>query len=781
MRSVSFGGAVTGMLGLRVRRFFSRLGAFYRSKGKARAGGPSKRAGGMFSSALVLAMMLGVGASIAFGAVKNMTQVLGHGDARAEAVPEGWTPEAWKSLGEDAQKVYREALGARRGLGIGERTREPAVVDGLAFLSGVLLLMMGAMVIGVAASDAGRLDQDVEWMLSLPVSARAIYAAKAAERTLLNFPGWFSLGPLVAIAAAAFGQGWASLAWGAAAALAGNVVVAGVTAGVELASHRLLGATGRRNLQAAAGLAQVVLMLVAMAYGTAAGRADSVLYDLARECGAFARWLPGGLVLGMAHGGRAGLLQAGALALWIAGAAVAGAFAAEWAAARGLEAVQSGPGRRGASRGAAGSGGLLFKEIQLLLRDRVLLVQVAALPLVFAAAQVLMNPDFFRRMLDSPQLSAAAAFGIGAYTLLSAAPGVLFHERDALWLLYTFPRPVGSVVLRKALLWTGIAVAWAALAMGAAVWKRGGPVPGDLLGAAWIAIGLPAYALVAASVGVLGFDPAATEMHRRIRFDLQYLLMLLGGLLGAGLWLPAVHERGGALALFLVLGVAMWKRASERFETLLDPAADRPRRVEAADGLVAALLALYVESFVARGLTLEPGLDAPTARALAEPFATAFALVVVLVVVWRNGLRLSELPALVPGRAVAAGGVAAALGLAAAAGAAGWDALLARLGGTPAVPGWFAAPFQLAATPFVVPYLFAGLVYAPLRRFLGFPSAAFLTASLLAAGALPAAFVPALLAGLAIAAAQEFGKGVLAPMLAMAVFEASLAAVRLSS
>ncbi|MCE9581643.1 MAG: CPBP family intramembrane metalloprotease, partial [Planctomycetes bacterium] len=691
------------------------------------------------------------------------------------------TGEQWRKLSGDARRVMHEEERKRRGLLLTEiaaSSRDPAVVDGLSFVAALILLMLLAGTIGASASDLARLEQDVEWMLSLPVSTTAIYAAKAVERTLMNLMGWFSVGPFVTIVALHWGAGWWSPVWGVGAALIVNGVVSCLAIGIELASHRLLRASGRRNLQAAAGLAQIVFMLGCMAYGTQAGSSFSWLSAAAKFGGPAARWLPGGLVLGAIHGGPGTSLSLAALAAWTLGAAALAAAATAWASRRGLEAVQADAGRRGVPRATGESGemfgGILGKELRLLLRDRVLLMQIALLPVVVAASQVALNPGFFKRALASPLLSGAVAFGLGAYTLMSAAPGVLFHEKDALWLLYTFPRQIGSVVLRKVLLWTAIAAGWALSAAAFTMWKRGGPGVGDVPGLAWIVFGLPVYALMAASLGVLGFDPTATDMSRRLRVDLQYLVMLLGAMLGGGLYRPGAAPRVAVLVVFAAVAACLWQKAAARFETLLDPAIDPPRQLDAADGLVAVAIFLYAQTGLITAMVMGAELEAVAAFAVAAPFAAAGAIGLVLLVLWRTGLPLAELPGFWPQRPARSFGLALAAGLAAAAVAVGWQFLpIAR----PPTPGPVFALITLATAPFLQEFLFRGLVFQPLRKFLPFFPAALGSALVFAIVQPPFGMVPALALGVAAAWVQERSKGLLAPMVCHGVCAGAMVGV----
>ncbi len=787
------------ILGLRFRRFFNRLGAFsgFRrwgaKKAPARTGGPAKRGMSVIGGLLILFVGIQVGSTIAWGSLQNMSHVLvvekADLDPDRPRFPFENDPDAWRSLDPETRRVFTETdekLKRVSWAATARRSKDPAVVDGIGYLLALLMLMLLANALGISTTDLGRVEEDVEWLLGMPVSMRAIYTAKAAERVAMNLLGWFSVGPLLTIAGLCWGWGWWAPVWGLCAALFVNVLVACVQIAVEMASHRLFKAGGRRNLQAFAVVLQVGLMLASMSYGTGAGNGDSFLYDALRAAAPVTRWLPGGLLAGIEHGGRAGALPFAALAAWLLAALALAAGALTWASRRGLEAVTPAMGRsatRGAGAGAASDGwmeGLLGKEVRLLFRDKVLLVQVALLPILVGMSQVILNPGMLKRALGSPLVSGAVAFGIGAYALLSAAPGVLLHEKDALWLLYTFPRRVSGVILRKAMLWAAIAISWSLAAAVFVIARRGSVTGQDVTSLVWIVLGLPVYALIASSIGVLGFDPTATEVHRRLRADLMYLIMLLGGLLTAGFWLPTAYARAASLISFAALALGLWQKATARFDILLDSSATPPRQLDIADGLIASILFLYVQGGLLFVLTGVMGFPPEVSAFPAYAVAGAVAVGITVVVLWRSGLPLRNLPRMLPERAASSLAIALAAGLGCAAVAAGYLLALQKLEITqehiaPSAP---LAALAIAAAPLFEEILFRGMIFQPLRRAMPlFPAVAF-SALLFAIVHPPLSFAPVLVLGLATAFVAERSKGLLAPMLTHAVYNAAVVAMQ---
>ena len=102
------------------------------------------------------------------------------------------------------------------------------------------------------------------------------------------------------------------------------------------------------------------------------------------------------------------------------------------------------------------------RELRLLSRDRNFLVQSLLLPAIIFGSQLYLNG----RLSNIASLSAneatmaAIAFGVAAYTLMLSAFQTLNSEGGALWMLYTVPRSIESILREKAQLWAVLALIW---------------------------------------------------------------------------------------------------------------------------------------------------------------------------------------------------------------------------------------------------------------------------------------------------------------------------------
>ena len=103
----------------------------------------------------------------------------------------------------------------------------------------------------------------------------------------------------------------------------------------------------------------------------------------------------------------------------------------------------------------------------------------------------------------------------------------LNNEGNALWLLYTVPRSVESVLKEKARLWSVLALAYP-LTIAAITAASAPQLTWHMLVLLLIVVaGIPIYSTIAVALGVFACDPTANEVHKRIRPTYSYLFMLL--------------------------------------------------------------------------------------------------------------------------------------------------------------------------------------------------------------------------------------------------------------
>ena len=78
----------------------------------------------------------------------------------------------------------------------------------------------------------------------------------------------------------------------------------------------------------------------------------------------------------------------------------------------------------------------------------------------------------------------------------------------------------------------------------------------------------------------------------------MYLYMLLVSLYVYAIYAADISARAAIVILTALVAMALWQKARDRFDYLLDPSASPPPRVSLADGLIAALLFFVLQGLV---------------------------------------------------------------------------------------------------------------------------------------------------------------------------------------
>jgi hypothetical protein len=423
------------------------------------------------------------------------------------------------------------------------------------------------------------------------------------------------------------------------------------------------------------------------------------------------------------------------------------------------------------------------REITLLSRDRNFLVQSLVLPLLIVGAQVLLGSSSMAAdMWVNPNVLASVAFGLAAYSLSMSAFQTLNTEGHALWLLYTFPCSIESVLKDKAKLWGVMTLAYplALFAIGAALvpsldWKFFGAMLTALLG-------IPIYAFIAVALGVFGSNPLEQQQHQKVKPAYVYLYMMLAGLYIYAVVTPNLAQRLIFMTLTLLLAFALWQKARDQLPYLLDPDASPPPRVSLSDGLIASMVFFVLQAIVmlVAGALLDYWrVGRNTGAAVLLAFAVAGALTYLLMRSVYAKAKTQGVPRISSATNLPLLGVAA--GLAAGAVASGYlyladvtgildDAMSERR--SFATLGLWVLPVALVAAPLFEEFIFRGLIFGGLRRSFGLWPAALASAALLTLVHPAISLAPVFVLGLCAALVYERTRSLLAPMLAHAVYNA---------
>jgi ABC-2 type transport system permease protein len=482
----------------------------------------------------------------------------------------------------------------------------------------------------------------------------------------------------------------------------------------------------------------------------------------------------------------------------VAGAAYVGIRLLERQLRHGVVAASSREASRRSAppRSAAASSAFTFgsvvqrRELRLLSRDRAFLVQTLVLPLVVVGSQVLLNGRFnVTTTAMSSATTAAIAFGVAAYTLMASAFQTLNSEGASLWILYTVPRPLATVLLEKAQLWAVLALVYpvAIFSIGFAFSHHVGI---EFVGLAAVALlGVPIYAAIAVALGVFASDPLATQVQQRVRPTYVYLYMLLAGLYTYAIFASHWSQRLVLIVLSALLAMALGQKARDELPFLLDPAASPPSKVSTSDGVIAAMLFFVFQGLVAAGLSAGGSKLDGSAVLLSYSIAGALTYAALRFSLWRS--RAEGVPRLLAAgaslfQAMRWGGVT---GLVAAFAGLIYVAVTRHLelpievrgGPNAALFGvrW-AVPLAIIAAPLCEEFIFRGLIYGGMRRSIPEAWALCGSAAVFAIVHPPMAMIPVFGLGICAAVAYRRTGGLLAPMLTHALYNGAVIAITLS-
>jgi ABC-2 type transport system permease protein len=754
---------------LRLQRLANQLALVFNRRPGARRGRPAtagKKRNRWVVSAVVAFFMLFAYGNIARQSIINLHRALDPIDGSRFATPAG---------------VLTEAM-----------TRGLSMEWSLLFVVAIL----GAL----ATRELSQPDWDLEWLVTLPMRMPLLLWSRLMERAIANFIGLLTLLPAGTLVAWISGYRWSAPLIGAVGIIPLLLLAALFRTLIDTGLRMSLAPSKLRNLQAVLSVLSILLLYLVISIGLPQPLA--FVMDWARHFPAWGCWLPPGLVVrtinapdvATAAGFALLLIFEVGIAVWI------GLALLSFQLRNGVVAASSRETGRSAARIVAGEAGsqpgfalgsvVQRRELRLLGRDRSFLVQTLVLPVIIVFSQIVFQGRIHSSTVAgiSNATVASIAFAIAAYTLMMSAFQTLNAEGGALWLLFTVPRSIESVLREKARLWAVLALAYPlAVFIVAVIVKRHADI--ELVGfAAIVLLGVPIFAAIAVALGVFGCDPLAQEVRSKLRPTYVYLYMMLAGLYTYAIFASEWWQKIVVIVLSGLLSLALWQKARDELPYLLDPAASPPARVSTSDGIIAAMM-----FFVVQGIALAIFMAAAhhlSGKAIVIAYTAAGATTFGLfqLVYWRS--KTVGTPQIVgPGTPKAVGwGVGA--GLAAAAAGAVYLYALRRLDllqdvMRESVSGlsansWIFALAVLAA-PIFEEFIFRGLIFSGLRRSLGAFPAIVVSAAVFAIVHPPASMIPVFGLGVCAALAFERTKMLLAPMMAHGIYNAVVLALELRS
>ncbi len=420
------------------------------------------------------------------------------------------------------------------------------------------------------------------------------------------------------------------------------------------------------------------------------------------------------------------------------------------------------------------------RELRLLARDRNFLVQTLLMPALILGAQFFFNTNgtaLLGSLLHHPEQVAAAAFAVSAYALMFSAFQTLNAEGQALWILYSVPQSLASVLRQKGYFWAVASLVYPVIIFGLAM-TLGGMAFSQSSGLVIVVfLGAPIYATIAVSLGVFACDPLARTVDRRVSQSYVYLYMSLSSIYVLAIYASTIWQRGVSMFLTTLFAFALWQRARDHLPYLLDPDASPPSRVSVSDGIMAALLLFVLQAIAMLILRFNGVPQTGDTVMLTVAAAGAIAFGVIRLAFWL--LKSQDMPKTFgPGGSRAAvlglaGGVAAALAafvylkLAVQAGFFERSALL------PANKSMLLiGALVVLAVPIFEEFIFRGLLFRGFRRSLGLTASIISSATLFAIVHPPASVIPVFGLGIVTALVYERTQLLIGTMVAHAVYNA---------
>jgi len=657
------------------------------------------------------------------------------------------------------------------------------------------LLMLAALLITLGSKELAQPDWDLEWLITFPLPLKTLLATRILERTLVNPTGFLALWPFTTLLAWSGGHRGLAPILGLATTLLLLFPVAVIRTLIDTGLRLRLSPPQLRNLQALISITGVLALYLAMSAGMPG---NAFFFSWARAVPLWFAWLPAGMVVRVISNAHAltGAAEIGMLLAQVALLTLLGLALLERLLQNG---VISSAGREAgrfvppAAKPSARSvtqwlSAVQRRELRLLSRDRNFLVQTLVLPLLIIGAQFFFNVrgDSLSSLAQHPDRLAAIAFGISAYALAFSAFQTLNAEGQALWILYCVPHALESVLRQKALLWSALAALYPVVILVVFTIASGTLSP-QLVGlGAVVLIGVPIYAVIATALGVFGCDPLAQEVQRRVRISYMYLYMLLSSLYVYALYARNFWQCSALIVLAALLALALWQKARDHLPFLLDPTAAPAPQVSLADGLIAAMAFFVLQSFVTF-IQLSMRLSLTT-KTLLVAFAIAGAVTysIMRFVYWKAGT--AGVPRILGGpltRSIlwgAIGGLAAScVGIAYMYAVIRFHYFTEIHNSNASAHSDFAAALPLlavVAAPVFEEFIFRGLIFSGLRRSFALEPAVLASAAIFAILHPPVAVVPVFVLGVTTAFVYEKSGTLAAPMLAHALYNATMIALQ---
>jgi len=695
--------------------------------------------------------------------------------------------ERWKHW-KDKKEVNCEKLPTEVNSTLSSRVKKGAILE-------ITFLLLTVLLMTIASKELSAPEWDLEWLITLPMPLSTLLGVRIVERTVVNPIAYIALWPFLFVVAWTSGFHMAAPLIALIFTLLLSLIVATIRTVIDTGFRLALTPPALRNLQAIMSIGSVLIIFPALSPSM---NEDSFLFRWAVALPDWFAWLPTGLaVQAMSTTSFTSWLSVNFVLIVQIGLVLA---VASYLLSKQLRfgIITTGGRETGLKQHAIQTAKILLKpsgprrwlsaiqarELKLLGRDRNFLVQTLVLPIVIIGMQVVINSksNFLGWFTENPERISALAFGASAYALMFSAFQTLNAEGRSLWVLYTLPHSLESILRQNGLLWTVSTLLYPVAIFGIGFTFGGTPGLDALALAAIVLTGIPIYSAIAISLGVFACDPLAQEQQHKVRPDYMYLYMLLASFYTYAIFASGFWQRMALMTLCALLAIALWQKARDHLPYLLDPSATPPYRVSTSDGLIAALM-FFVTQGIATVIAVVADIKI-TGDVLLITFciAGAFTYFMVRYVFWRT--KTAGVPKVFGpnfsrsiGWGVLTGIVASLIGIAYIYCLRHYNLLETEVTKTLVTKEqstlWL---FLLAvvAAPIFEEFIFRGLIFGGLRRSIGLLGSVAASAAIFGIVHPPVSVIPVFFLGAMAALSYSRAGFLIAPMITHAIYNAAV-------
>ncbi len=284
--------------------------------------------------------------------------------------------------------------------------------------------------------------------------------------------------------------------------------------------------------------------------------------------------------------------------------------------------------------------GVAWMELKLIMRDRNLMVQIFVVPFFVVGLNMIVIEGAFDSIVTNFRYAATTSFIISAYAMLYGAFSILNIERQSLWLLFTFNKPIDSILMRKTIIWCGVYLIYPIAILILAACLNPHPNMTMLADASMVIAGVIIHVFIAAGLGIFATDPLEIEPQKRMSLGYSYLFVIFSGMFLQAIYTSSAWTKTGQIILSTFLALSIWQKVRDRTPFLLSPSQKPKPELEMSDGMFAAIafftingLSLTIVSFIN---DLPVG---PREYVIAYFIAGVLVAPMTLYILWRNRMK----------------------------------------------------------------------------------------------------------------------------------------------